>query len=187
MVRSSCSLLFVACIPCDIHKNTNISEQPVQIHVLTVQRVRATYFKMAATLGTYYYGPSSTDWIMADPNNKKFKKWKSGCFSAQNPAYLCTMFFRKYLHNKYFYVGFAFLIWMIFFDQESLQDQMRLNRSLRNLEKQKEFYLNEIDQNNRSIDILTNDTAHLETFAREKYYMKKDNEDVFVIIRDKQE
>lgn len=97
------------------------------------------------------------------------------------------MFFKKYLHNKYFYVGFAFLIWMIFFDQESFQDQMRLNRSLRNLEKQKEFYLNEIDYNNRSIDILTNDTAQLETFAREKYYMKKDNEEVFVIIRDKQE
>ncbi len=104
-----------------------------------------------------------------------------------NPYYLCHMFFRKYINNKYFYTGLAFVIWMVFFDQESFTDQLRLSQSLGNLDKQKEFYLEEIDKNNHAIDVLTNDTAQLETFAREKYYMKKDNEEVFVIINEEKE
>ncbi len=75
---------------------------------------------------------------------------------------------------------------MIFFDQESFTDQVRMSQSLNNLEKQKEFYLEEIESNQRSIHMLTNDTAKLETFAREKYYMKKDNEDVYVVIKEEE-
>lgn len=102
-------------------------------------------------------------------------------------TYLCIMSFKKFVHNKYFYTVLAFLVWMIFFDQESIGDQMRLSRSLKNLERQKSFYLEEIENNKHSIHVLTHDTAQLETFAREKYYMKKDDEEVFVIIRDQEE
>jgi len=93
-------------------------------------------------------------------------------------------FIKKYINNKYFYTGLAFVVWMIFFDQESFIDRYRLNRTLERLENQKAFYLDEISKNEAAIYILENDTSQLEKFAREKYYMKKDNEDVFVIVRE---
>ncbi len=94
------------------------------------------------------------------------------------------MFFRKYINNKYFYTGLLFLIWWIFFDQESLIVQYELARVRIGLEKQKDYYNNEIEKDEASINTLQNDTVFLEKYAREKYFMKKDNEDVFVIVRD---
>ena len=94
------------------------------------------------------------------------------------------MFFRKYINNKYFYTGLLFLIWWIFFDQESLIVQYDLARVKIGLEKQKEYYNNEIDKDEAAINTLQNDTVLLEKYAREKYFMKKDNEDVFVIVSD---
>jgi cell division protein FtsB len=94
------------------------------------------------------------------------------------------MFFRKYINNKYFYTGLLFLIWWIFFDQESLIVQYELARVRIGLEKQKDYYNNEIEKDETSINTLQNDTVFLEKYAREKYFMKKDNEDVFVIVRD---
>ena len=73
---------------------------------------------------------------------------------------------------------------MIFFDQENFIEQYRLSQTLHNLRNKKEFYQAEITKNQKSIHMLETDTAMLEKFAREKYFMKKDNEDVFVIIRE---
>ena len=95
-------------------------------------------------------------------------------------------FFRKYILNKYFITGIAFLVWMVFFDQESFMDQIRLSRTLKNLESQKTYYQEEIEKNKGAINVLENDTAHLEKYAREKYYMKKDNEEVYVIIEEEE-
>jgi len=94
------------------------------------------------------------------------------------------MFFRKYINNKYFYTGLLFLIWWIFFDQESLIVQYDLARVKISLENQKEYYNKEIQENETAINTLQSDTLLLEKYAREKYFMKKDNEDVFVIVRD---
>jgi len=94
------------------------------------------------------------------------------------------MFFRKYINNKYFYTGLLFLIWWVFFDQESIIVQYDLARVRLGLEDQKEYYKNEIEKDEASINTLQNDTVFLEKYAREKYYMKKDDEDVFVIVRD---
>ena len=89
---------------------------------------------------------------------------------------------RKILTNKYFYTGMAFLIWMIFFDQDNFVEQYRLSRNLNELRSKKEYYLQEIAKNKQKIHRLETDSAYIEKFAREKYYMKKDNEDVFVIV-----
>lgn len=76
-----------------------------------------------------------------------------------------------------------FLVWWIFFDQESMIVQYNLS-SLRNgLEQQKEHYNIEIKKDQEAINTLQNDTVFLEKYAREKYFMKKDNEDVIVIVR----
>lgn len=97
------------------------------------------------------------------------------------------MLFNKYINNKYFYTGLIFLIWWVFFDQESLLVQYNLTSIKTGLEDQKEYYLEEIEKDRDAINTLQNDTILLEKYAREKYYMKKDNEDVFVIIRDDDE
>lgn len=94
------------------------------------------------------------------------------------------MFWRKYLLNKYFYTGFIFLIWMLFFDQENFIAQYQLSQTLNDLQNKKEFYQEETENNLNIIEKLETDTAWLEKFAREKYFMKKDNEEVFVIIRE---
>lgn len=94
-------------------------------------------------------------------------------------------FFQKYINNKYFYTGLAFVIWMVFFDQESFIEQYKLSQTVDGLESQKSFYLEEIEKNDQTIKTLENDTAALERFAREKYYMKRDNEEVYVIVKEK--
>lgn len=94
------------------------------------------------------------------------------------------MFFRKYINNKYFYTGLLFLIWWVFCDQESLKVQYGLSQVKSDLEKQKEYYLEGIKKDEAAINTLQNDTGFLEKYAREKYFMKKDDEDVFVIVRD---
>jgi cell division protein FtsB len=92
----------------------------------------------------------------------------------------------KYILNKYFITGLAFVVWMVFFDQESFIDQFRLSRTLKNLESQKTYYQEEIEKTRGAINVLETDTAHLEKYAREKYFMKKDNEEVFVIIEEEE-
>lgn len=102
-------------------------------------------------------------------------------------SYFCKKsMVKKFFLNKYFYVGFGFLLWMLFADQESLVVQHKLSNDIKTLEKQKEFYLEEIEKNQTSLDILTNDTTSLEKFARENYFMKKDNEEVFVVIEEEE-
>ena len=92
------------------------------------------------------------------------------------------MFFKKYINNRYFYTGLLFVVWMVFFDQENIVEQLNLSSQLNELEDQKEFYQDEIKANTDAIDVLENDTVRLEKYAREKYYMKKDGEDIFVLV-----
>ncbi|MEJ2596042.1 MAG: hypothetical protein P8100_13185 [bacterium] len=94
--------------------------------------------------------------------------------------------FKKYIHNKYFYTGAVFLVWLAFFDQESLLEQLRLSRTLHELEDQKSYYQEEIEYNETTLQELENDSAKLEQLAREKYFMKRDNEEIFVIIKEKE-
>ncbi len=94
-------------------------------------------------------------------------------------------FFKKYINNKYFYTGLAFVVWMVFFDSDNLMQQMKLKKKIEKLEQKKNFYKEEISKNQNAIKALTYDTTQLEKFAREKYFMKKDKEDIYVIIRPK--
>ena len=73
---------------------------------------------------------------------------------------------------------------MLFFDQEDFITQYQLSQTLNDLQDKKEFYQAETENNRNIIEKLETDTAWLEKFAREKYFMKKDNEEVFVIIRE---
>ena len=86
--------------------------------------------------------------------------------------------------NKYFIVGFLFLIWISFLDENNL---VSLNQQINTLEEKQETIdslENEIAEMARKLNRLNNDRKELEKFARENFLMKKDNEDI-IIIRDK--
>lgn len=88
------------------------------------------------------------------------------------------------LKNKYFIAIVAFGVWMLFFDRNSMMQRYKLNSTLDKHLQEREFYLKEIESDSISLHELSSDTANLIRFAREKYLMKKDDEDVFLIIEE---
>jgi len=74
----------------------------------------------------------------------------------------------------------AFLIWMFFFDSNSLIIHHDLNQDLKKLDDEKNYYKQEIEKDLIEIKKLTSDQG-LEKFAREEYHMKKSNEDIYII------
>ncbi len=86
--------------------------------------------------------------------------------------------------NKYLITGTVFLVWMLFFDRNDLASQLDYRDDVNKLKAEKEFYIKEISQVEKDLTELTTDQQKLEKFAREKYLMKKDNEDVFVIVEE---
>lgn len=86
----------------------------------------------------------------------------------------------KYLSNKYVIVLIFFTIWMLFLDNTSYLVHQDLNKQLDELEANKEYYQQEIQRDNKNIKNLKN-PDQVEKYAREKYYMKRDSEDVYVI------
>ena len=77
-----------------------------------------------------------------------------------------------------------FLFWMLFLDSNDLYTQYRLSRQLSTLNREKEFYLQKIEEVKLEREQLLTDTEALEKFAREKYLMKKQTEDLYVIIEE---
>jgi cell division protein FtsB len=71
---------------------------------------------------------------------------------------------------------------MLIFDSNNIIDLIKIRSSINDLEDKKEFYINEIDTLRKEEKALFSNIKNLEKFAREKYLMKKDNEDIFVII-----
>jgi cell division protein FtsB len=88
------------------------------------------------------------------------------------------------LSNKYFLLTTAFLVWMLFFDRNDLMMQYQYRTQVNNLKEEKEFYSKEILRIKKDLDELTSNPERLEKFAREKYLMKKENEDVYVVIKE---
>ncbi|HKR05010.1 MAG TPA: septum formation initiator family protein, partial [Bacteroidia bacterium] len=86
------------------------------------------------------------------------------------------------LKNKYVFTTLAFIIWLSFFDKNDFISEYTYRQQLKSLRQDKQFYLNEIKENKEKMNELMSSPANLEKFAREKYYMKKDDEDVFVIV-----
>jgi len=88
------------------------------------------------------------------------------------------------LKNKYFLTSIFFIVWILFFDRNDIFSQLTYRKELKKLEGDKEYYIEQIEQNKRDMKELMSDPEHLEKYAREHYRMKKDSEDVFLIIPD---
>ncbi len=81
----------------------------------------------------------------------------------------------------YFISTIILLFWMVFVDSNDLVDQVKLSLKLRNLEKQQQYYLEKIEEVKHDRAELLSNPDLLEKFAREKYFMKKKNEDIYII------
>ncbi|ATP58887.1 septum formation initiator [Pedobacter ginsengisoli] len=88
------------------------------------------------------------------------------------------------LRNKYFLSVAAFVVWMLFFDKNDVIAQYEYRSQVNKLQEEKDFYVKEIAKVKKDLNELNTDLNTAEKFAREKYFMKKDNEDVFVIIKE---
>ncbi|MBE9663555.1 FtsB family cell division protein [Mucilaginibacter myungsuensis] len=88
------------------------------------------------------------------------------------------------LKNKYFLSALAFVVWMLFFDKNDLISQFEYRQQVNRLRHDRDFYQKETDEVNRQLQQLTTNNSALEKFAREKYLMKKENEDVFVVVKE---
>jgi cell division protein FtsB len=86
----------------------------------------------------------------------------------------------KILTNMYVLVLTIFVVWMAFFDTNSLLIHLELRKEIKKLERQKEFLKNEITLDKKVLKKLST-PEELEKYAREKYYMKKENEEIFLI------
>lgn len=90
------------------------------------------------------------------------------------------------LRNKYLVTLVIFLIWIFFIDTFDILTQIKMKQELNQLKKQEEFYRTEIEKDSTMLYNLNNNTEEQERFARERFLMKKENEDLF-IIREKKE
>lgn len=86
------------------------------------------------------------------------------------------------LKNKYYLAGIIFVLWVGFFDRNDLITQYKYRRDLNNLKRDKEYYQEEIIKTKADLKELTTNQRQLEKFAREKYLMKKENEDIFILV-----
>ncbi|CAZ97851.1 septum formation initiator family protein [Zobellia galactanivorans] len=84
------------------------------------------------------------------------------------------------LTNMYVLVLTVFVIWMVFFDTNSLLIHLELKKEIKKLEKQQEFLRQEIANDKRILERLS-DPDELEKFAREQYFLKKKNEEIYLI------
>ena len=81
---------------------------------------------------------------------------------------------------KYLIISFAFIFWMTFLDTNSILIHAELNREIKKLKKRKDALTDEIIKDQDLINKLENIDS-LEHYGREKYNLKKQNEDIFLI------
>ena len=87
----------------------------------------------------------------------------------------------SWIKSKYFISGFAFLVWMLFFDKNdffSQYDRLKLSKEIKRIDQKK---TRDIADTRIELDLLKTNAQTIEKYAREKYMMKKDNEDLFIL------
>jgi len=88
----------------------------------------------------------------------------------------------KIFRNKYILTLVVFIVWLLVFDRNNLIDRRKYLKALGEMEAQKAYYIEKINHDSTRLHELQTDAENLEKFAREQYFMKKDNEEVFVIV-----
>jgi cell division protein DivIC len=84
--------------------------------------------------------------------------------------------------NKYLLTIIIFFTWLLLLDSNNLIARYKAMKELHQLKKDKEYFLNKIDEDKRKLKELKTDDENLEKFAREQYRMKKADEDLYIIL-----
>lgn len=87
------------------------------------------------------------------------------------------------LKNKYLITGVAFLLLMLLFDRNNLISQYKMRKELNGLRKELKFYHDQAKMDSIELSRLMSDSLELEKLGREKYMMKRDSEDIYIIVR----
>lgn len=91
-----------------------------------------------------------------------------------------------FLKNKYLLTIAGLTVWILFFDKNDLKTQIEFRKEVKQLEEERNYYAKENAEITKSLKELTTNPKTVEKFAREKYLMKRDNEDIFVLVEDKE-
>ncbi len=86
--------------------------------------------------------------------------------------------------SKYLISGIIFVVWMLFFDRNDIPLQLKRIRELNKLEQSEKSMVLQIANTKQELKLLQTKPETLEKYAREKYLMKRDNEDLFLITVD---
>jgi len=87
----------------------------------------------------------------------------------------------NWLKNKYLLAGGFFVVWMVFFDPKDIPSGFERRSRLNELQSSERHLDELITDSHKELDLLKNNAQSIEKYAREKYMMKKDNEDLFVL------
>ena len=93
---------------------------------------------------------------------------------------ICQNKYFKPFKNIFILIIAGFAVWMLFFDANSWLIHHELNTDIEALENEKKYYQKEIEKDKKDLKKLSTDEG-LEKFAREEYYMKRDNEEIYII------
>jgi hypothetical protein len=86
------------------------------------------------------------------------------------------------IKNKYVIITTVFVVWIIAFDKNNLLSQIELTKKLQKLKEDKSYYQKDIQEDSIETHELLTNPENLEKFARERYLMKRDSEDIFLIV-----
>ncbi|MCO5287744.1 MAG: septum formation initiator family protein [Chitinophagaceae bacterium] len=90
-------------------------------------------------------------------------------------------YLKRIIANKYLLTLVAFVIWMFFFDRNDVPTQINRIQELNDLENAETSMTRQISDTRKELESLKSSPEMLEKYAREKYLMKKPNEDLFVV------
>ncbi|MCU0423079.1 MAG: septum formation initiator family protein [Bacteroidia bacterium] len=93
------------------------------------------------------------------------------------------MNWKKIVTNKYIIATLAFILMLFLSDRNSILDQYKLRKQLNKAQEEHEFFKQKIEEAKKQKEELFTSNKNLEKFAREKYLMKKEDEDVFVFVK----
>jgi len=88
------------------------------------------------------------------------------------------------IQNRFWLTILIFIVWVGLFDDNNLIDRISSLKRLNQLNEDKVYLLNKISEDKQNLENLKNNEQTIEKFAREQYFMKRDNEDVFIIVEE---
>jgi cell division protein DivIC len=86
-----------------------------------------------------------------------------------------------WMKNKYLLAGAFFLVWMLFFDPKDISSGINRMHKYKELQASEQQLTKQIESTKAELGQLKNNAQTIEKYAREKYLMKKDNEDLFIV------